>query len=277
MRVRLAHSPDPDDAFMFYGLACGAVDPGPYRFEHVLEDIQTLNERAQRGEYEVTALSIHAYPYVHDKYALTSCGSSMGDNYGPMVVVRNPLTIEQLRGRMIAIPGLMTTAYLTLQLLLGKDAFVPKVVMFDQIPDEVAAVRVDAGLLIHEGQLTYPKFGLHLVVDLGVWWQQHTGLPLPLGGNAIRRDLGPEHCRAIARLIRASIEYGLSHRAEAVKYALQFGRGLDGQLADRFVGMYVNEWTLDYGDRGRDAVRRLLADGAAAGLVPAVGELDFVE
>jgi 1,4-dihydroxy-6-naphthoate synthase len=277
MRVRLAHSPDPDDAFMFYGLACGAVDPGPYRFEHVLEDIQTLNERAQRGEYEVTALSIHAYPYVHDKYALTSCGSSMGDNYGPMVVVRNPLTIEQLRGRMIAIPGLMTTAYLTLQLLLGKDAFVPKVVMFDQIPDEVAAGRVDAGLLIHEGQLTYPKFGLHLVVDLGVWWQQHTGLPLPLGGNAIRRDLGPEHCRAIARLIRASIEYGLSHRAEAVKYALQFGRGLDGQLADRFVGMYVNEWTLDYGDRGRDAVRRLLADGAAAGLVPAVGELDFVE
>jgi 1,4-dihydroxy-6-naphthoate synthase len=171
----------------------------------------------------------------------------------------------------------MTTAYLTLQLLLGKDAFVPKVVMFDQIPDEVAAGRVDAGLLIHEGQLTYPKFGLHLVVDLGVWWQQHTGLPLPLGGNAIRRDLGPEHCRAIARLIRASIEYGLSHRAEAVKYALQFGRGLDGQLADRFVGMYVNEWTLDYGDRGRDAVRRLLADGAAAGLVPAVGELDFVE
>ena len=277
MRVRLAHSPDPDDAFMFYGLACGAVDPGPYRFELVLEDIQTLNERAQRGEYEVTALSIHAYPYVHDKYALTSCGSSMGDNYGPMVVVRNPLTIEQLRGRMIAIPGLMTTAYLTLQLLLGKDAFVPKVVMFDQIPDEVAAGRVDAGLLIHEGQLTYPKFGLHLVVDLGVWWQQHTGLPLPLGGNAIRRDLGPEHCRAIARLIRASIEYGLSHRAEAVKYALQFGRGLDGQLADRFVGMYVNEWTLDYGDRGRDAVRRLLADGAAAGLVPAVGELDFVE
>jgi 1,4-dihydroxy-6-naphthoate synthase len=276
MRIRLAHSPDPDDAFMFYGLACGAVDPGPYRFEHVLEDIQTLNERAQRGEYEVTALSIHAYPYVHDKYALTSCGSSMGDNYGPMVVARNALTTEQLRGRTIAVPGLMTTAYLTLQLLLGKDAFTPRVVMFDQIPDEVAAGRVDAGLLIHEGQLTYPKYGLHLVVDLGVWWQQRTGLPLPLGGNAIRRDLGPEHCRAIARLIRASIQYGLAHRAAAVNHAQQFGRGLDTKLADRFVGMYVNEWTLDYGDRGRDAVRQLLAEGAAAGLVPALREIDFV-
>ncbi len=277
MRIRLAHSPDPDDAFMFYGLACGAVDPGPYRFEHVLEDIQTLNERAKRAEYEVTALSIHAYPYVHGLYALTSCGSSMGDNYGPMVVARNALTVEQLRGRTIAIPGLMTTAYLTLQLLLGKDAFTPRVVMFDQIPDEVAAGRVDAGLLIHEGQLTYAKCGLHLVVDLGVWWQQRTGLPLPLGGNAIRRDLGPENCRAIARLIRASIQYGLSHRAAAVSHAQQFGRGLDMKLADRFVGMYVNEWTLDYGDRGRAAVRRLLAEGAAAQLVPAVGEFDFVE
>jgi 1,4-dihydroxy-6-naphthoate synthase len=280
MRIRLAHSPDPDDAFMFYGLACGAVDPGAYQFEHVLQDIQTLNERATRGEYEITALSIHAYPYVQDKYVLTACGSSMGDNYGPMVVAREPLTVEQLRGRTIAIPGLMTTAYLTLQLLLGKadaGAFAPKLVMFDQIPAEVAEGRVDAGLLIHEGQLTYAKSGLKLIVDLGVWWQERTGLPLPLGGNAIRRDLGRERWQALTKIIRASIQYGLEHRDEAVRYALQFGRGLDNQLADRFVGMYVNEWTLDYGERGRAAVRRLLSEGAAAGLVPACGEIEIVE
>jgi 1,4-dihydroxy-6-naphthoate synthase len=276
MRIRLAHSPDPDDAFMFYGLACGAVDAGPYRFEHVLEDIQTLNERARRGEYEVTAISIHAYPYVRERYQLTACGSSMGDNYGPMVVARAPLKIEDLRGRTIAVPGLMTTAFLTLELLLGRGAFTPQVVMFDEIPDAVAAGHVDAGLLIHEGQLTYPKFGLHLVVDLGQWWMERTGLPLPLGGNAVRRDLGPEHCRAITDIVRATIRYGLEHRAEAVAYALQFGRGLDTGLADRFVGMYVNEWTLDYGPRGREAVQQLLAEGAAAGLVPDCGEIDFL-
>ena len=276
MQIRLAHSPDPDDAFMFYGLACGAVDAGPYEFEHILDDIQSLNDRALRGEYEVTAISIHAYPHVCDKYALTTCGSSMGDGYGPMVVSREPWKVTDLIGRTIAVPGLMTTAYLTLQLALGKDAFRPQVVMFDQIPDEVAQGRVDAGLLIHEGQLTYQQYGLHRVIDLGVWWQNRTDLPLPLGGNAIRRDLGPEHCREITRIIRTSIQYGLDHRDEAVQHALKYGRGLDTELADRFVAMYVNEWTLDYGERGREAVRRLLHEGAAAGLVPDVGPIDFI-
>lgn len=277
MRIRLAHSPDPDDAFMFYGLSSGAVDPGPYRFEHILEDIQSLNERATRGEYEITAISIHAYPYVADKYQLTACGSSMGDNYGPMVVTRAPTTVAQLAGKTIAVPGLMTTAYLTLQLLLGKQAFTPRVVMFDEIPDQVAQGSVDAGLLIHEGQLTYAASGLHLVVDVGQWWLQRTGLPLPLGGNVVRRDLGAQVCRDLTRIMKASIRHSLDHRAEAVKYALKFGRGLNEDLADRFVGMYVNEWTLDYGPRGREAVRRLLSEGAAAGLVPAIGEIDFVE
>ena len=276
MLIRLAHSPDPDDAFMFYGLATGAVDPGPYEFEHILEDIQTLNERALRGVYEMTAISIHAYPHVADKYQLTTCGSSMGDDYGPMIVTREPATIEQLRGKTIAVPGLMTTAYLVLQLLLGKDSFTPRVVMFDQIPDEVAGGKVDAGLLIHEGQLTYASQGLALVVDLGKWWMGRTGLPLPLGGNVVRRDLGEKVCREIAQIMKTSIRYSLEHREEAVEYALKFGRGLDEQLADRFVGMYVNEWTLDYGPRGRAAVRRLLAEGAAAGLLPEVGEIKFV-
>lgn len=310
MRIRLAHSPDPDDAFMFYGLSSGGVDPGPYRFEHILEDIQTLNERAMRGEYEMTAISLHAYPYVAEQYALTACGCSMGDNYGPMVVARHPMTVAQLRGRTIAVPGLMTTAYLALQLLLGpgkgtpgvkgdaaepstaavernaagllqhvapreKAAFVPRIVMFDRIPAEVRHGRADAGLVIHEGQLTYEKDGLHLVVDLGKWWMERTGLPLPLGGNVIRRDLGETVCREVTGLLRASIRYSLEHREEAVKYALRFGRGLDAQLADRFVGMYVNDWTLDYGPRGREAVARLLRDGADAGLVPRVGQLAF--
>lgn len=276
MLIRLAHSPDPDDAFMFYGLSCGAVDAGPYRFEHILEDIQTLNERAGRGEYEVTAISIHAYPYVADKYILTACGSSMGDNYGPMVVARRPMAVSELKGKTIAIPGRMTTAFLALQLALGKDTFTPKVVMFDQIPDEVAAGRVDAGLLIHEGQLTYKKAGLHLVLELGEWWMHRTGLPLPLGGNVIRRDLGRPACNEIARIIRESIRYSLDHRKEAVEYALRFGRGLDLQLADKFVGMYVNEWTLDYGPRGQEAVRRLLREGTQAGLVPDAGAIEFI-
>ncbi len=276
MLIRLAHSPDPDDAFMFYGLATGKVDPGPYTFEHILEDIQTLNERAMRGEYEMTAISIHAYPYVADRYRLTRCGCSMGDGYGPRLVAREPLSPEQLRGRTIAIPGRMTTAFLTLQLLLGRDGFEPKVVMFDQIPREVAEGRVDVGLVIHEGQLTYAAEGLHMVLDLGVWWQQRTGLPLPLGGNVVRRDLGDEHAQRLTRIMQDSIRYSLEHRDEAVAYALKFGRGLDSALADRFVGMYVNDWTLDYGEKGREAVRRLLAEGAAAGLVPPVGEIDFV-
>jgi 1,4-dihydroxy-6-naphthoate synthase len=276
MRIRLAHSPDPDDAFMFYGLACGAVDAGPYEFEHILADIQTLNERAQRGAYEVTAISLRAYPDVCDRYALATCGCSMGDGYGPIVVSCVPRAVADLAGQTIAVPGLMTTAYLTLQLLLGRDGFKPRVVMFDRIPDEVAAGAVAAGLLIHEGQLTYMQQKLHSVVDLGVWWQERTGLPLPLGGNVVRRDLGPQRSREIVEIMRASIRYGLEHRADAVKYALRFGRGLDETLADRFVGMYVNEWTLDYGERGREAVQRLLNEGAIAGLVRQVGLIEFL-
>lgn len=277
MRIRLAHSPDPDDAFMFYGLSSGAVDAGPYRFEHILEDIQTLNERAARGEYEVSAVSIHAYPYVAQRYALCSCGASMGDGYGPIVVAGRPLRWEELKGRHIAIPGLTTTAYLALELLLGRGSFVPRVMMFDRIPQAVARGEFGAGLLIHEGQLTYAKEGLHLVVDLGKWWMERTGLPLPLGGNVIRRDLGPDVMRDIHRILRESIRYGLAHRTEAVGYALRFGRGLDSRLADRFVGMYVNDWTVDYGPRGREAVRRLLHEGAAAGIVPPVGSIEFLE
>lgn len=277
MLIRLAHSPDPDDAFMFYGLSSGAVDAGCYRFEHILSDIQTLNEAAMRGQYEMTAISIHAYPYVAERYQLTACGCSMGDNYGPMIVTRSPLRIEELRGREIAIPGKMTTAFLALQLLLGKDSFRPRVVMFDEIPNEVAAGRVDAGLIIHEGQLTYAKQGLTLVVDLGKWWMEKTGLPLPLGGNVVRRDLGADVCRDITRIMKKSIEYSLANREEAVRYALRFGRGLDHGLADRFVGMYVNQWTLDYGQRGREAVRKLLAEGASAGIVPATAPIEFLE
>lgn len=298
MLIRIAHSPDPDDAFMFYGLSSGAVDAGSYQFEHILEDIQSLNERARRGEYELTAISIHAYPYVADKYRLCPAGASMGDGYGPMIVTRRPLAIAELRGKLIAVPGLLTTAYLALQLLLGRgtavaatsphgpDAGLPDppdaafralVTMFDEIPAAVAAGRVDAGLIIHEGQLTYASEGLQLVVDLGSWWMERTGLPLPLGGNVVRRDLGPRVCADVARIMKESIAYSLAHREEAVRYALRFGRGLDEALADRFVGMYVNDWTLDYGPRGREAIRRLLGDGAAAGLVPACGEIDFVE
>ena len=276
MLIRIAHSPDPDDAFMFYGLSSGGVNSGGYLFEHILDDIQTLNERATRGVYEVSAISIHAYPHVAERYALMACGSSMGDGYGPMVVTRKPMTLEQLRGKTIAIPGKMTTAYLALQLCLGTDSFTPRVVMFDEIPHEVKEGRVDAGLLIHEGQITYQREGLSLVVDLGVWWHQKTGLPLPLGGNVVRRDLGDSICNEVTALIKRSIRYSLDHREAAVQHALRYGRGLDLKLADRFVGMYVNEWTIDYGDRGRAAVRKLLEEGSAAGLVPSVKDLRFI-
>ena len=277
MQIRLAHSPDPDDAFMFYGLSSGAVDPGPYKFEHILEDIQSLNERALRGEYEMTAISIHAYPHVADKYQLTSCGSSMGDNYGPRIVTREPLAVEDLKGKKIAVPGVMTTAFLGLQLLLGKGNFEHEVVMFDEIPAYVREGKADAGLIIHEGQLTYKKDGLHLVCDLGEWWMNKTDLPMPLGGNVIRRDLGPEHCKEVARIMKESIEFSLANRKEAVKYALKYGRGLDEALADEFVGMYVNKWTIDYGPKGREAVQRILSEGAAADLVPDPGPIEFVE
>ena len=276
MRIRLAHSPDPDDAFMFYGLAQGAIDAGPYEFEHVLADIQTLNERARPVITKSPPSAFMRIPTSATSTRLTACGSSMGTIMGRWLSA-TALSVAQLGGQSIAVPGRMTTAFLVLQLLLGKDGFTPQVVMFDQIPSEVLGGRVAAGLLIHEGQLTYAQQRLHAVIDLGVWWHERTGLPLPLGGNAIRRDLGQQRCREITDIIRRSIRYGLEHRAEAVRYALQFGRGLDTELADRFVGMYVNEWTLDYGPRGREAVRRLLADGAAAGLVPPVSRLDFID
>jgi 1,4-dihydroxy-6-naphthoate synthase len=276
--LKLGHSPDPDDAFMFYGLARNKLATGRYRFEHVLQDIQTLNQRAMRGELEITAISIHAYPYVADKYALTSCGSSMGDKYGPMVIATKPMQIKELRGKKIAIPGELTTAFLALQLCLGKSgqAFSHEVVPFDQIPAFVEQGRADAGLIIHEGQLTYQRLGLHLIVDLGRWWHGETGCPLPLGGNCIRKDLGRPVMQEVTDIIRDSIQYSLDHRAEAVEYALAFGRDLDRGLADKFVGMYVNHWTLDYGSRGRAAISLLLKRGAEAGLVPGVGEIEYV-
>lgn len=274
--LTLAHSPDADDAFMFYALARHKIDTAGWTFEHVLQDIQTLNERALRGELDITAISIHAYPYVAGRYALTNCGSSMGDGYGPMVVSRDATNVEDLRGRKIAIPGEMTTAFLSLNLLLGKGTFDHTVVPFDRILDFVADGRADAGLVIHEGQLTYASRKLSKVIDLGEWWKQTTDLPLPLGGNCIRRDFGPETMSEVAGILKRSIEYGLAHRDEAVEYALEFARDLGRELADRFVGMYVNHWTVDYGVAGRRAVRELLRRAHEADLVPEVGEIDFV-
>jgi 1,4-dihydroxy-6-naphthoate synthase len=274
--LTLGHSPDPDDAFMFFALAKDRIDRCGWRFEHVLEDIQTLNERALRGELDITAISIHAYPYVADKYALTGCGASMGDGYGPMVVAREPIGVEDLRGRTVAVPGEKTTAFLALNLLLGHGAFTHTVVLFDQILPFVADGNADAGLIIHEGQLTYQQHRLHKVVDLGEWWKRTTDLPLPLGGNCIRRSLGAEPMREITGVLQRSIEYSLAHRPEAVDYALAFARDMGRRLADEFVGMYVNAWTLDYGDVGRRAVRELLRRGHEAGLVPHPGEIDFV-
>ena len=232
-KLLLGHSPDPDDAFMFYGLAKGLVSAGRWEFEHILQDIQTLNERALRGELHITAISIHAYPYVADKYALLNSGSSMGDGYGPMVVAREAMQWRDLRGKKIAIPGTMTSAFLALNLLLGKGAFEPEVVMFDQILDHVAAGKADAGLIIHEGQLTYQNHKLHCVVDLGAWWQRQTDLPLPLGGNVIRRDLGWDHMREVGEILRQSIRYSLDHRDEAVAHALAYARDMGRDLADK--------------------------------------------
>jgi 1,4-dihydroxy-6-naphthoate synthase len=276
--LRLGHSPDPDDAFMFYGLAKNLLPTGRYRFEHVLQDIQTLNQRALKGELEITAISIHAYPYVADKYALTSCGSSMGDKYGPMVITTSPKKLADLKGKTIAIPGELTTAFLALQLCLGKapQAFKPVMVHFDEILKFVKEGKADAGLIIHEGQLTYEKMGLHLVVDLGAWWHEQTGLPLPLGGNCIRKDLGKPVMQEVTDILKKSIQFSLDHRREAVEYSLQFGRDLNRELADQFVGMYVNNWTLDYGARGREAIITLLRRGAEAGLVPPIANLNFV-
>lgn len=274
-RITVAHSPDSDDAFMFFALAQGKVgDPG-LEFVHVLEDIQSLNQRALRGEYEVTAASFHAYAYLADRYALLPHGASMGDGYGPIVVTRAACSPEGLRGKRIAVPGTLTTAALALRLW---DPDLQHVVIpFDQIMDAVAAGAADAGLIIHEGQVTYDSLGLHKVVDLGEWWLRETGLPLPLGGNVIRKDLGPDLMRRVSYLLRESIRYSLAHREEALDYALRFARGMERRLADRFVGMYVNDLTLDYGERGRAAVRRLLDMGHERGLIPRRVEVEFVE
>ena len=281
LTIRVGHSPAPDDAFMFYALAKEKIPTGKYRFEHQLVDIETLNRRALAAELELTAVSVHAYAYLSRLYVLCSCGASIGDRYGPMVVARQPWALEELAQKTIAVPGTLTTAFLTLGLCLGKP-FSYLVVPFDEILDAVAAGQyggdpVDAGLVIHEGQLTYAQQGLSMLVDLGQWWFDQTGLPLPLGANAIRRDLGPERIRDVHRLLLQSIVYGLEHREEALQHALGFGRGLDRQLADRFVGMYVNHWTLDFGPAGRKAVAELLSRGHAAGLVPSLIVPEFVE
>ena len=272
--IRLGHSPDPDDAFMFYGIACGGVDTGRYRFEHVLQDIQTLNEWAHEGRLEVTAMSLHAYAHVSDRYALLPNGASIGDGYGPIIVAREPMTLEQLKGRRIAVPGTMTTAYLVLQLALPE--FEPVVVPFDTILDVVNEGRADAGCVIHEGQLTFGEHGLHKVLDLGEWWLQVEGLSLPLGVDTVRRDLGPQVCSDLARILEDSILYAMAHRHDALVYAGQYGRGLDLARTDRFVGMYVNQDTLDYGERGREAVRRLLQRGCERGLLPGPVAVDFI-
>jgi 1,4-dihydroxy-6-naphthoate synthase len=265
MRIRIAHSPDSDDAFMFYGLASGKVPSGEYEIEHVLSDIETLNRAAFEGAYEITAVSFNAYAHLTDRYLLLPHGASMGDRYGPIVVSRSPAA--SLDGITVAVPGELTTAFMTLRLY---DPGVAWTVMpFDRIQEAVHSGDAQAGLLIHEGQLTWADEGLKKIVDLGEWWADRTGgLPLPLGGNVIRRDLGAAHVSGLSRLLHDSIAYGLEHRDEAVRYAMQFGRGLDRARTDRFVGMYVNQLTLDYGERGRTAVRRLLAEAHARGLVP---------
>jgi 1,4-dihydroxy-6-naphthoate synthase len=272
--IRVAHSPDSDDAFMFYALAEGKIDTEGIRYVHELQDIETLNRRALRGELEVTAVSIHAYAYLADRYALLPHGASMGDRYGPRLVARAPRSRDALAGGRIAIPGTLTTAYLALKL--WQPDFVAVPTPFDQIEDVVERGEVVAGLLIHEGQLTYRDRGLHLVADMGEWWHEHTGLPLPLGGNVIRKDLGPQLIETISRHLRASIAYGLQHRAPALAHAMQYARGLDPAQADTFVGMYVNRWTLDYGDRGREAVQRLLDEGFRAGVIPHRVPVEFV-
>jgi 1,4-dihydroxy-6-naphthoate synthase len=279
--IRVGHSPDPDDAFMFHALANDKIPTGNLRFVHELQDIETLNRRALNGELEVTAVSIHAYSHLLDKYALLPSGCSMGDKYGPIVVARRRMTLRDLPGLKIAVPGTLTTAFLTLNLLLdtihARNRLVYEVVPFDQIIQAVAAGKYDAGLIIHEGQLTFRNQGLNLVTDLGVWWQDRTGLPLPLGGNVVRKDLGAPTMKEISRLLKESIRYGLAHREEALAHALKYARDMDAKLADKFVGMYVNDWTLDYGPHGRAAVRRLLDEAHKAHIIPTPVAVEFVE
>jgi len=273
--IHVAHSPDSDDAFMFYALAAGKIDTEGLTYVHELQDIESLNQRAMRGELEVTAVSIHAYAYLSDKYSLLPHGASMGDRYGPRLVAREPADRSEVKGKRIAIPGPLTSAYLALQLY--EPDFTPVFTPFDAIEDAVVNGDVDMGLLIHEGQLTFAERGLHLVADMGEWWFQETGLPLPLGGNVVRKDLGPELTRKISRHLRDSIAYGLQHRVGALDHAMQYARGLDRSKADTFVGMYVNDWTLDYGERGRQAVRLFLQRGVDAGLVKKPVTVEFVD
>ena len=275
-KISVAHSPDSDDAFMFYALATNKIDTGNIEFDHVLKDIQTLNEEALKGTYDVTAISFHAYAYVADKYALLPHGASIGDNYGPVVVANEELDPSALSKARIAVPGTLTSAFLTLRIF--NPDFKYEVVPFDQIIAAVTEGSCDAGLLIHEGQLFYHTLGLHKVLDLGEWWHEHTdGLPLPMGGNAVRRDLGAALVREVSDLLKESIRFSLEHREDALEYAMQFARDMDPSLADRFVSMWVNELTLDYGKRGREAVRRLLSEGHERGIIPHAVEVEFVE
>jgi 1,4-dihydroxy-6-naphthoate synthase len=275
VEIKLAHSPDSDDAFMFYGLATNRVKAPGIKFTHVLSDIESLNQAANIETYDVTAISFAAYAYLRDKYILLDCGASFGEGYGPIVVATRPMKREDLAGCALAVPGLRTSAYLTMRLYEPNFEAVP--MAFDRIIDAVLAGTVDAGLLIHEGQLLFPQLGLHKVVDLGQWWLETTKLPLPLGGNAIRRALGPELSRRVARAIRESVAYGLDHRVEALEYAMQFARDMDPEVADKFVGMYVNRWTLGYGERGRLAVQALLDRGESAGLIPGPATAEFLD
>ena len=274
LELKLAHSPDSDDAFMFYALATHKIRSNGFKFKHVLEDIQTLNEKARKLVYDITAVSFHAYAYLAQDYVLLPSGASFGDGYGPIVVGHGSLGPDGLKGKRIAIPGKMTSAYLALKLFEPEIETV--VVPFDQILKRVASGSVEAGVVIHEGQLTFSLEGLSKLVDLGEWWQAETQLPLPLGGNVIRRSLGPSVVRDVARLLKESIQYGLTHREEALNYAMQFSRGLDSPTADRFIAMYVNEWTLDYGERGREAVQLLLDRGFEAGILPERVQAEFI-
>ena len=273
--IKLAHSPDSDDAFMFYALATHKLATPGYKYTHILSDIQSLNEAALTETYDVTAVSFAAYPSLRDKYILLDCGASFGEGYGPIVVATHSMKPTELKGTRVGVPGLKTSAYLSLKLY--EPDFEAVVMPFDKIIEAVKNGLVEAGLLIHEGQLFFPQLGLHRVVDLGVWWQELTGLPLPLGGNAVRRSLGPDLARLIARTIRDSVSYGLEHREEALNYAMQFAREMDTELADKFVGMYVNKWTLGYGEKGKKAVRELIERGTAAGLLPGPANVEFLE
>ena len=277
--LTLGHSPDPDDAFMFYGLAKGLIPAHGFEFEHILQDIQTLNERATRGELDISAISIHAYAYVCDQYALLPSGASMGDGYGPMLVSKQRFSKEEILGKKIAVPGTMTSAFLALQLWLGKPAkdFNYIVVPFDQIFQAVRSGQAEVGLIIHEGQLTYQNEGLQVCEDLGVWWgRENDGLPLPLGGNVIHKRFEPAVRKTISDVLTASIQFSLDHRPEAVQHALQYARDMGRDLADKFVGMYVNHWTLDYGEKGRESIRLFLGRAHRAGLIPLAPELEFV-